>query len=179
MKIKILLILSFFWITSIFSQEFEEMCNSIQKFNTASEFDAIDCDIYIALGTIMHNSYSENKSDESYAMESFTKWLEGTSTYHLIIGGKILEDCDKDDETLKIIFKACMVEFMFANHQYIHPTKNGIRYINIYEVREVISGGAEIFMDYLSRQRKSVINKEHRKGLKLYHEGKLKEYMDS
>lgn len=180
MKRPLLIIVFFFCSSFIFSQQFEELCDSIQKFQTPVEFDAIECDIFLAVGHILSQSYKENESDNSYAMESLDLWMAGTVNYHLIIGGKVLEDCDKGDDTMKNIFKVCMIDFLFANHEYVHrANKGGVRYVNIHEVREIIFGGTQLFMDYLARQDKKVINKKLRKGLKLYYEGKLQEYMDS
>lgn len=178
---RILLLISFFFFSNfIFSQEFEQLFNRIEEFKTPMEFDAIECDIFFAVGYILSQPYSENQSDNSYAMKSLVKWIKGTANYHLITGGKALEDCDKEDDTMKNIFKVCMIDFLFSNHEYVHKaSKGGVRYINIYEVREIIFGGTQLFMDYLSRQQKKAINKKHQKGLKFYYEGKLQEYMDS
>lgn len=174
-----LLVILFFFLSSFaFSQQFEELCDNIKRFRTAKEFDAIECDIFFAVGHVLSHSYYENEEDNSYAMESLVNWLEGTEEYHLITGGKILEDCDREDYTMKNIYKICMIDFLFANHEYIHRKDEGkLRYVNINEVREIIYGGAEIFMEYLLKQDKKVINKKLYRGLKLYKEGKFKEYM--
>lgn len=178
MRKNLLIVLLFFFNTFVFSQEFEQLCDSIQGFQTPIEFDAVECDIFVAVGHVLSLSYSENKSDNSYAMESLAKWMKGTGEYHLITGGKILEDCDREDHTMKNIYKICMIDFLFANHEYIHRMdENILRYVNINEVREIIYGGAQLFMEYLSKQDKKVINKKLYKGLKLYKEGRLEEYM--
>ena len=180
MWMKIILLVFFFYSNIVFSQEFEELCDDIQKFKTSHEFDAIECDIFLAVGHVVSQPYLANKMDNSYAIESIMKWLEGTANYHLIVGGKILEDCDQGDVTMKNIFKICMLEFLFSNHEYVHTaTKGKMRYINIHEVREIIFGGTQLFMEYLSKQNKKVINKKLYKGLKLYREGQLQEYIDS
>ena len=180
MKKTLLVILLFFSANFIFSQEFENLCDAIKKSTTAEELDAMECEIFLAVGYILSQPYKDNKLDDSYALESLDRWMKGTENYHLITGGKILEDCDRDDDTMKSIYKVCMIEFLFANHEYVHKASdNEIRYVNIHKVREIIFGGAQLFMDYLSKQNKKIINKKLYKGLKLYKEGRLKEYMDS
>lgn len=175
----LLIILFFFYSNFLFSQEFEELYNRIQKFKTSRQFDAIDCEIFIAVGDILSKSPNENQLDASYAMQSLVYWMEGTASYHLITGGKALEDCDSGDVTMRNIFRVCMIDFLFANHDYVHVTNGKMRYINIHEVREIIFGGTQLFMEYLSRQDKKIINKKHKKGLKFYYEGKIQEYLDS
>ena len=176
----LLLTLFLFYSNFVFSQEFEELFGRIQEFKTSVQFDAIDCEIFVAVGSILSQSPIENQLDTSYAMKSLVYWMEGTASHHLVTGGKALEDCDGGDSTMRNIFRVCMIDFLFANHDYVHTTGNGkMRYINIYEVREIIYGGTQLFMEYLSRQNKKIINKKHKKGLKFYYDGKLQEYLDS
>lgn len=158
------------------SQNFLDLYVTVKNLKTASEFDSLACEMLKVTDYILTHPYQEDTADYKYAFNSLIKWMEGTGDYHIIMGGKIIDDCQKGS-MMKNIYKACMTKFIFENDEYIHPRNEGApRYVNINEVREIIYGGTEVFMRYLSKQDKSVINKDFKKGLKKYQKGKLEEY---
>lgn len=158
------------------TQDFVNLYATVKNLKTASEFDSMACEMLKVTDYILTHPYQEDTVDYKYAINSLIKWMKGTGDYHIITGGKIIDDCEKGS-MMKNIYKACMTKFLFENDHYIHPRNPGeLRYVNINEVREIIYGGTEIFMEYLSQQDKSVINKNFKKGLKKYQQGKLEEY---
>lgn len=164
---------------NVFCQETPDVIaiyNTIVKLETAKELDSMACEMLKVTDYVLAHPYQEDTIEYKSAINGLIKWMKGTKDYHIITGGKIIDDCEKGS-MMKNIYKVCMTKFIFENDEYIHPRQKGeLRYININEIREIIYGGTEIFMDYLSKQDKSVINKNFKKGLKKYQEGKLEEY---
>ena len=144
-----------------FSQEYEDLYTRISSFKIPIEYDSIDCEIIEATDYIFEKRYNEEILKEDFAYKSVVEWMDNTRTYHLIKGGKIMEDCEKGS-VLYNIYRMSMTKYLFNNDSIVQNSiTNGFRYININRVREIIYGGGEIFMEYLDKQDKSDIKKVH------------------
>lgn len=163
------------------AQEFDKLYNKILSFKEPYQFDEVDCEIIEATDYLLSLCYEEDRYIEDLAYLSIIKWMQKTSVYHIIDGGKIKDNCKKNS-VLHNISKISMTKYLFQNDSIVQNNIGAVRYVNLHRVREIIHGGAEIFMDYLNLQEKETlknnINKELRKGLKMYNEGKLEKFMD-
>ena len=130
---------------------------------------------------LLNLCYSDERYTEDLAYQSMVIWMRKTSVYHLIDGGKIKDNCKKNS-VLHNLSKISMTKYLFENDSIVQNNIGTVKYINLHRVREIIHGGAEIFMEYLNQQERETlkkdINKELRKGLKMYNEGQLKKFMD-
>ena len=181
MKKNILLLLFISLNFSLYSQNFEELFNRIEKFDTQEQYDQVDPEILVAVNYLLSQPYKENSKSYFFAYKSMMKWMNDSTKYHIVIGGKIMEDCGKGNLMVNM-YMASMSKYLLIEHlennRYVHPVKKeGIKYNDLDEVKEILFNGAEIFMEYLKGQRKSVINKSLKKALKNYEKGNLKEYM--
>lgn len=163
------------------AQEFDKLYNKILSFKEPYQFDEVDCEIIEATDYLLSLCYEEDRYIEDLAYLSMIKWMQKTSVYHIIDGGKIKDNCKKNS-VLHNISKISMTKYLFQNDSIVQNNIGAVRYVNLHRVREIIHGGAEIFMDYLNLQEKETlknnVNKELRKGLKMYNEGKLEKFMD-
>jgi len=164
-----------------FSQEYKDLYDRISTFKFPMEYDNIDCEIIEATSYIFDMPYDEEVIKEDFAYKSIVEWMNETKTYHIIKGGKIMQDCKKGS-VLYNICRLSMTQYLFDNDSIVQKSVgSGVRYININRVREIIYGGGEIFMEYLNKQEKSVTKKQIpkplKKGLKQYNEGDFESYM--
>ena len=178
---KILLITLLLISTIAYSQDFKELFNRIGEFDKQEQFDKVDDEILIAVNYLLTHPYKEKSEKYFFALKSMITWMNGTANYHIIIGGKIVEDCGND--TLMInMYMASMAKYLLIEHlendRYIHPVKiEGKKYTDLDEVREIMFEGAKIFMEYLTNKSEIKISKGLKKTKKKYDKGLLYEYM--
>ena len=178
-KITLCFLLIFLKCSCVFSQDYEELYNKMLHFKTPVEYDEMDCEMMEVTDYLLNICYNEERLQEDYGYKAMVNWMDNTEVYHVIEGGKVKENCPKRSVLLNIS-KISMTKYLFQNDsivQYSGP----VRYVNINRVREIINGGAEVFMEYLSIQEKATVkkhfNKELQKGFKMYKEGLLDEFM--
>ena len=92
MKKTILTSLLILFVNFSFSQEFKELYNKVEKLEKQEQFDEIDKDILKAVDYLLTHKYKEKTENYFYALKSMIKWMDGTSKYSIIIGGKLSED---------------------------------------------------------------------------------------
>ena len=134
---KIVSILIYSICTIGFAQEYEDLYERISSFEIPMEYDGIDCEIIEATTYVFDMPYNEEVLKEDFAYKSIVEWMDETSAYHIIKGGKIMEDCKKGS----VLYNMCrlsMTKYLFENDSIVQSSvANGFRYININRVRAV------------------------------------------
>ncbi len=179
-KIALTIIMSLF-LTNIQSQNFEELYKKIEKFDKQEQFDSVDKDILQAINYLLTHKYAEKSKSYYYALESMIKWMDGTSKYSIIIGGKLTDDIGK--KTLMInMYMASMAKYQlnekFEKNRYldIHAQKEK-KFMERDVVREIQYKGGILLFEYLGNFSGVKPNKKLKKAMKAYKKGKLYEYM--
>ncbi|SNR75258.1 hypothetical protein SAMN04488009_3599 [Maribacter sedimenticola] len=178
-KILLIVLLTFFKIG--YSQDFEKLYKKVSNFESQEEYDNVDSDIQNAVDYLLNRPYKEETKKYYYAHKSLITWMDGTSNYRIIIGGKLMDIID-EKSYLKNIYMASMTKYLLNEHlnnnRYVHPEKQeGIKFIDLPEVQEILFKGGEIFMEYLDKNDMSLLNKNLKKALKQYKKGELRSFM--
>lgn len=170
---------------NINAQNFEELYNKLNTFNTFEDYDAVDKEIQEAIDYILSQPMMRKKRTKKYhfALKSMIKWMNHTESYSILIFGKVI-DASHGDILMQNMYMASMGKYLleqrFQNGRHINPQKQpDINYGDLPEVRETLLEGAKIFFTYLENVSNVKANKELRKGIKANNSSTLEEYMFS
>jgi len=182
---KKIIILSTFLATANFciSQDFEELYNRVSKFDSFEQFDSVDEEMIPVMNHILSVPFPKSKPDKKtyFALKSMLAWMNNTTSYKILIFGKIVEGT-KGDKLMQNMFMAAMGKFLleerYVNGRHVFPEKEpNVKFMDLPEVRETLLESTKIFLDYLENTSQVKPNKEFKKAIKARNSGNLESYM--
>ena len=179
-KILLITFLIFFSLNSN-AQNFKTLFNKVEKFKTQEEFDSVDKDILEAINYLLTHKYKEKTENYFYALKSMIDWMDGTSKYAIILGGKISDDIGTNNLMVNM-YMASMAKYLleerFNKNRYIDVQKQkDKKFMERDNFREIQLNGAKILFNYIENYAETKINKKLKKAVRAYKKDKLYEYM--
>ena len=169
------------FVTFVNAQNFKALYEKILTFDTQEQYDEADKDILKAVDYLLTHKHNEKTENYKYALKSMIKWMDGTSKYAIIIGGKLAEDLSNKSLMLNM-YMAGMAKYLlterFENNRYVDiQAQKEKNFMERDAVREIQLNGAKIVLDYIENFAKIEPSKKIKKAIKAYKKDKLYSYM--